>query len=67
MELTGREGESPWFDFLNQLRREVPVVQKSDYVSIDGSAFTEPTPELSADIAKGRQWSYYKLCHKDIS
>ena len=67
VELTGREGESPWFDFLNQLRREVPVVQKSDYVSIDGSAFTEPTPKLSADIAKWRQWSYYKLCHKDIS
>ena len=26
LELTGRTGESPWFDFLNQLRRELPCL-----------------------------------------
>ena len=28
LELTGRAGESPWFDFLNQLRRVVPVARR---------------------------------------
>ena len=65
-ELTGRSGESPWFDFLNRLRREAPVVQQADYVAPDGSAFTEPGPELAADILKWRQWSFYKLQHKEI-
>jgi len=66
VELTGRAGESPWFDFLNQLRREVPVVQKNVYVSIDGGMFTDPGEDLAADISKWRQWSYYKLCQKKI-
>ncbi|MDE6454654.1 MAG: LTA synthase family protein, partial [Dysosmobacter sp.] len=66
VELTGRSGESPWFDFLNRLRREAPVVQKNEYVSLDGAAFTEPDPELAADISKWRQWSFYKLQHKEI-
>ncbi len=66
VELTGRTGESAWFDFLNQLRREVPVVQKNEYVSMDGSVFTEPGPELMENISKWRQWSYYKLQSKEI-
>ena len=66
VELTGRTGESAWFHFLNQLRREVPVVQKNEYVSMDGSVFTEPGPELMENISKWRQWSYYKLQSKEI-
>ncbi len=49
LELLGREGESPWFDFLNSLRRELPVVQND---IPDG---------LSELIGKYRCWSYYKL------
>ncbi len=67
MELTGRTGESPWFDFLNQLRREVPVVQKNVYVSIDGAMFTDPGEPLAENISRWRQWSYYKLCQKKIA
>ena len=66
VELTGRTGESPWFDFLNQLRRELPVVQKNIYVTADGRESTEPAGALAEDIAKWRQWSYYKLKYKEV-
>lgn len=49
LELLGREGESPWFDFLNSLRRELPVVHANI------------PDDLSELVSKYRSWSYYKL------
>ena len=66
LELTGRTGESPWFDFLNQLRRELPVVQKRTYMLPDGTFTKEISQEQSALVQKWRQWSYYKLRYKDV-
>ena len=48
LELTGRTGESPWFDFLNQLRRELPVVQKQAYQLADGTVTDQLTEEQAA-------------------
>ncbi len=67
-ELTGRSGESPWFDFLNTLRREMPVVQKSHALLADGqlvewSLLNDQTPQ---QLAKWRQWSYYKLKYQEF-
>jgi hypothetical protein len=63
LELTGHSSDSSWFTFLNDLRREVPVVQKNTAVLNDGSIVN---PYLLDDetpngIQKWRQWSYYKL------
>ena len=66
LELTGRTGESPWFDFLNQLRREAPVVQRQTYRLADGAVTVTPPEDLAAEILKWRQWSYYKLMYKEI-
>lgn len=66
LELTGRGEATPWFAFLNQLRRQATVVQKSLCVSMDGSTFTDPAGDLAENIAKWRQWSYYKLKYKEI-
>lgn len=78
LELTGRAGESPWFDFLNQLRRVVPVVQKKTYMIPDGTYIKDRdldqwAPESGATgaeirelIQQWRQWSYYHLRYKDI-
>lgn len=66
LELTGRTGESPWFDFLNQLRRELPVVQKQAYLPADGTLTDQLTAEQAAQVLKWRQWSYYKLMYKEI-
>ena len=63
LELTGHASDSSWFTFLNDLRREVPVVQKNTAVLPDGSvvdpALLDDQPPV--DIEKWRQWSYYKL------
>ena len=37
LDLTGRTGEDPWFDFLGSLRRTAPVVQKKTYILADGT------------------------------
>ena len=66
LELTGRGEATPWFAFLNGLRRQVPVVQKGTYVTGDGVQTTEIDTALAADILKWRQWSYYKLKYKEI-
>ena len=66
LELTDRTGESPWFDFLNQLRRELPVVQKQAYLPADGTLTDQLTEEQAAQVLKWRQWSYYKLMYKEI-
>ena len=66
LELTGRGQESPWFSFLNQLRRELPVVQKKTYMTMDGTFTSLITSSQQEMIDKWRQWSYYKLRYKDV-
>lgn len=66
LELTGRGEESPWFSFLNQLRRELPVVQKTVCQLPDGSMTEEFDPEQQDLLQKWRRWSYYKLQYKEI-
>ena len=65
-ELTGRE--SAWTAFLDQLRREMPVVQKN-YALRDGQMIEcglsdDPLPE---QLQKWRQWSYYKLKYQEFT
>ncbi len=66
LELTNRTEETPWFRFLCQLRREVPVVQKNFCLLGDGTATETPDEALSAEILQWRQWSYYKLQQKKL-
>ena len=66
LELTDRTEETPWFRFLCQLRREVPVVQKNFCLLGDGTVTETPGEDLSAEILQWRQWSYYKLQQKDL-
>ena len=66
LELTGRGEESPWFAFLNQLRRELPVVQKKTYMTMDGTLTPLVTSDQQALIDQWRQWSYYKLRYKEV-
>ncbi len=75
LDLTGRHGESPWFDFLSELRRLTPVVQKKTYIYTDGTVLpqrilNEQTDEVSMAlkeaVSKWRCWSYYKLKYGNI-
>ena len=66
LELTGRGDDTAWFSFLNELRREAPVVQKQSCLLPDGTLTQTPENVLSENIQKWRQWSYYKLRYKEI-
>ena len=66
LELTGRGDMSPWVSFLNQLRRELPVVQNGLYETLDGAVLTQLPQELSQQVDQWRQWSYYKLKYKTV-
>lgn len=61
LELTGRGEVSPWFAFLNEMRRELPVLHNGYYESADGEITTEPTSEEAALVSRMRCWAYYKL------
>lgn len=61
LELTGRGEVSPWFAFLNEMRRELPVLNNGYYESADGEITTEPTAEEAALVSRMRCWAYYKL------
>ena len=65
-ELTGHE--TAWTVFLNQLRREFPVVQKNavlrDGRVIDPALLDDAFPEM---LSKWRQWSYYKLKYQEFA
>ena len=61
LELTGRGEVSPWFAFLNEMRRELTVLHNGYYESADGEITTEPTAEEAALVSRMRCWAYYKL------
>lgn len=69
LELAGRAQESAWFQFLTELRRELPVIQKETVMRADGSITTvDELEQAQRDlIAKLRNWSYYKLKYKEVS
>lgn len=69
LELAGRAQESAWFQYLTELRRELPVIQKETVMHADGSITTVDELEQTQKdlIAKLRNWSYYKLKYKDVN
>ena len=68
LELTGHSTDSSWFSFLNDLRREFPVVHKNTAVLADGSVVNSDLMDdhPQKGIEKWRQWSYYKLKHQEF-
>ena len=66
LELTGRSGESPWFDFVNELRRELPAYRSGIGLTAEGELFRELPAELQPRIDKLRNWTYYKMKYKTV-
>ena len=68
LELTGYFQESPWFRYLTDVRRELPVLQKETAMLADRSivSLDALNANQSGLIAKLRNWSYYKLKYKDV-
>ena len=68
LELTGRSDDSPWFSYLGELRRELPVVQPAACLTAQGSTVlrTELADHQQQLVNKMHRWSYYKLMQKEI-
>lgn len=66
LELTGRSGESPWFDFVNELRRALPAYRSGIGLTAEGELFRELPAELQPQIEKLRNWTYYKMKYKTV-
>lgn len=66
LELTGHREDSPWFSFLNDLRRELPVVHNGRYHTAAGGLTDSLSPEQARLVEKWQNWSYYKLNYKKI-
>ena len=60
LELTGREKADSFFQYLCELRREIPVYQKGTAV-VGNTLYAELPEELEESIRKLRWWEYYKL------
>ena len=67
MEMTGVADDSPWFSYVNELRREYPVVWKGEYMDAQGNVLYELPEGESDKILKWRQWSYYRLQCKKVT
>ena len=60
-ELLGLSGKDGYVDFLNTMRREVPVVSNLNYMLADGT-FTNILPEMHAELVKKLNcWEYYRM------
>ena len=64
LDLTGRGGESPWFDFLSSVRRLVPVVQKKTYMLPDGT-YTKDAHRMMGEMYVGDE--RFRAYHEAIA
>lgn len=61
MELMRRDGQSPWFSYLNEARRAMPVYRKNMGYTAGGELFRELPAELNETLTKLHRWTYYKM------
>lgn len=61
LELTGRGEEDAFFQYLNEMRRELPVVSGGRYKDSDGNIITKLSEAQKALVDKLQRWSYYRL------
>ena len=61
MEVLGHEGQDQYIDFLNDLRRDIPVFWKGNYQTFDAGYTTELTTDQAERIDMFHKWQYYKI------
>ena len=66
MELLGLEGLSPLYDYVNNMRKELPVITQGAYLEGNGKYKEEITQGDSIKIDYLAGWQYYKLFDQKI-
>jgi len=61
LELCGAAGADPFFSFLGELRRELPVIKSGVVSNADGSVCSEPDEAAAALVGKLHCWQYYRM------
>lgn len=63
LELIGQTGLDPFLDYLNEMRRTLPVVREREdaYCLADGTFTATLTAEQTALVEKLGKWAYYRL------
>ena len=65
-EILGLQGADPYFDFLSELRRALPVIRPGCYMQADGTLISELSPEQSALVEKLHNWEYYRIMDERV-
>lgn len=60
-EMLGLQGTDPYFDFLGELRREMPVMRPGCCLLGDGTMTDTLTDAQEALVSKLNRWEYYRL------
>lgn len=66
-EVAGFRGLDGYFDYLNDLRRDLPVCSVSGYMTADGQYHEELSGELYEMEELRHRWQYYRLKHEDLT
>ncbi|MBQ8590074.1 MAG: sulfatase-like hydrolase/transferase [Firmicutes bacterium] len=66
LQLAGFSGEDPYFDFLNEMREQIPVIWKENYRLADGTYTNELDEEMAQLLEKLHCWQYYKLKYETV-
>ena len=66
LQLAGFDGLDPYFDYLNQMRSEIPVIWKGNYLLKDGTYSDTLNTEQSVLVDQLRNWEYYKLKYETV-
>lgn len=61
LELAGCETADPYFSFLSELRRSLPVIKNGVAGTPDGALSASPTEEQAALMHRQHCWQYYRM------
>lgn len=66
LELAGFREVDPYFSYLAQLRREIPVIKQGVY-SVNGQLTGQLTPDQQAAVDKMHWWQFYRMTEERVS
>lgn len=67
LELAGYHVTDPYYSFLGELRRELPVIKSGIVGTPDGKLTDEPNAEQQALVDKLHDWQYYRMKTEKLS
>lgn len=61
LELAGCETADPYFSFLSELRRELPIIKSGIVGTADGTLISHPDDAQNALVGRLHCWQYYRM------